>query len=284
MLGATIERGTGALKVKKGYGECPKPRTPEEFRRRMAVVSHSYLLAQLKFPQKAILRDLQPMHFLKYLDLMLGEHVLGLKAKNKDGQTVASPDFDLVLSYDFQIRRAMVKLANEGRLLHEAQREAMLDTTIKDPNVYSQVAVSHTRPEPPWRSRSAAESDHGQARRVATGMERAEESPAKEVERAKARKGASHCMTALQTADRFAGDGTIQEKGAGSTAADFMYVSCALGPILCMLAMEVESQRIRPVVGPTEVDSRPDEAIGRTLPRVRPMRKAQRGAREIAEQ
>ena len=156
VLGATIEKGTGALKVKKGYGECPKPKTPEDFRRRMAVVSHSYLLAQLKFPQKAILRDLQPMHFLKYLDLMLGEHVLGLKAKNQDGETVAAPEFDLVLSYDFQVRRAMVKLANEGRLLHEALREAMLDTTIKEryfltPNVYSQVAHSRT---PPWRSRS----------------------------------------------------------------------------------------------------------------------------------
>lgn len=157
VLGATIEKGTGALKVKKGYGECPKPRTPEEFRRRMAVVSHSYLLAQLKFPQKAILRDLQPMHFLKYLDLMLGEHVLGLKAKNQDGETVASPEFDLVLSYDFQVRRSMVKLANEGRLLHEALKESMLDTTIKEryfltPNVYSQVA-GHAR-QPPWRSRS----------------------------------------------------------------------------------------------------------------------------------
>ena len=120
VLGATIEKGTGALKVKKGFGECPKPRTPEEFFRRMAVVSHSYLLAQLKFPQKAILRDLQPIRFLKNLDLMLGERVLGLKAKNQDGETVASPDFDLMLSYDFQVRRAMVKQANEGRLLHEA--------------------------------------------------------------------------------------------------------------------------------------------------------------------
>ena len=159
VLGATIEKGTGALKVKKGYGECPKPKTPEEFRRRMAVVSHSYLLAQLKFPQKAILRDLQPMHFLKYLDLMLGEHVLGLKAKNQAGETVASPDFDLMLSYyDFQIRRNMVKLANEGRLLHEALREAMSDTTIKEryfltPNVYSQVAMGQSRSES-WRSRS----------------------------------------------------------------------------------------------------------------------------------
>ena len=58
VLGATIEKGTGALKVKKGYGECLKARTVEEFRRRMVVVSYLYLLAQLKFPQKAILRDL----------------------------------------------------------------------------------------------------------------------------------------------------------------------------------------------------------------------------------
>lgn len=46
VLGATIEKGTGTLKVKKGYGECQKPRTPEEFRKRMAVVTaRTYLLA-----------------------------------------------------------------------------------------------------------------------------------------------------------------------------------------------------------------------------------------------
>ena len=89
---------------------------------------------------------------------MLGKHVLGLKAKNQDGETVASPDFDLMLSYDFQVRRAMVKLVNEGRLMHEALKEAMTDTTIKEryfltPNVYSQVAAGRT---PPWRSRSPA--------------------------------------------------------------------------------------------------------------------------------
>ena len=46
ILGATVEKGTGTLKIKKGYGECQKPRNPEEFRRRMAVVANAYLLAQ----------------------------------------------------------------------------------------------------------------------------------------------------------------------------------------------------------------------------------------------
>ena len=145
ILGATVEKGTGTLKIKKGYGECQKPRGPEEFRKRMSVVANSYLMAQLKYPQKASLRDLQPQHFLKYLDLMLGDHVLGLKARDKDGAVIASPDFDLMLSYDFQIRRQMVKLINEGATMVEALKEAMTDTTIKEryfltPNVYSQVS------------------------------------------------------------------------------------------------------------------------------------------------
>ena len=147
ILGATVEKGTGTLKIKKGYGECQKPRNPEEFRRRMSVVAHAYLLAQLKYPQKATLRDLQPQHFLKYLDLMLGDHVLGLKARDKDGAVIATPEFDLMLSYDFQVRRQMVKLANEGATFVDALKEAMTDTTIKEryfltPNVYQQ--VSHT--------------------------------------------------------------------------------------------------------------------------------------------
>ena len=167
ILGATVEKSTGTLKIKKGYGECQKPRSPEEFRKRMSVVANAYLLAQLKYPQKASLRDLQPQHFLRYLDLMLGEHVLGLKARNKEGEVIATPEFDLMLSYDYQIRRQMVKLVNEGATMAEALKEAMTDTTIKErhfltPNVYSQVSstASASRGDyqrsrsPPWRRAS----------------------------------------------------------------------------------------------------------------------------------
>ena len=159
VLGATVEKSTGTLKIKKGYGECPKPRNPEEFRKRMAVLSHSYLMAHLKYPQKLALKDLQPQHFLKYLDLMLGDHVLGLKARDKHGDVIATPDFDLMLSYDFQVRRQMVKLANEGATLAAALKEAMIDTTIKEryfltPNVYSQVSGTSSHRGEQRRSRS----------------------------------------------------------------------------------------------------------------------------------
>lgn len=145
ILGATIEKGTGTLKVKKGYGECQKPRTCEEFRKRMAVLAHTYLLAQLKYPQRAALKDLVPQDFLKYLDLLLGDHVLGLKARPKDGEVVAAPDFELVLSYDFQIRRQTVKLMNEGQTMKQALKEAMTDTTIKERYFLTQVSSSSSR-------------------------------------------------------------------------------------------------------------------------------------------
>ena len=159
ILGATVEKGTGTLKIKKGYGECQKPRNPEEFRRRMSVVANSYLMAQLKYPQKSSLRGIQPQHFLKYLDLMLGDHVLGLKARDKDGQVIATPDFDLMLAYDYQVRRQVVKLVNDGATMAEALKEAMADTTIKErhfltPNVYSQVSSTASSRSEGFRQRS----------------------------------------------------------------------------------------------------------------------------------
>ena len=63
---------------------------------------------------------------------MLGDHVLGLKARDKDGAIVASPDFDLMLSYDYYVRRQLIKLVNEGEVMAMALKEAMTDTIIKE--------------------------------------------------------------------------------------------------------------------------------------------------------
>lgn len=82
---------------------------------------------------------------------------LASKQKNQCGDTIATPEFSLLLSYDFQVRRQAIRLVNEGAVLHDALKTAMLDTTTKEryfltPNVYSQVALG-ARMDPP-RSRS----------------------------------------------------------------------------------------------------------------------------------
>ena len=53
ILGATVEKSTGTLKIKKGYGECQKPRIPEEFRKRMSVVANAYLRSAVEVPSES---------------------------------------------------------------------------------------------------------------------------------------------------------------------------------------------------------------------------------------
>eukprot|EP00438_Fugacium_kawagutii_P025748 Skav221044 [mRNA] locus=scaffold1448:253014:254372:+ [translate_table: standard] len=158
VIGATIEKGTGAIKIRKGYGECAKPKSPEEFRRRMTVLANSYLLAQLKFPQKAYLRDLRPLHWLRYVEFLLGEHVLGLKATNKEGDPIASPELETVLNYDYQLRRQLVKLVNEGKTMIQALKDVVVDPALKErhfvtPHVMSLMSSS-TSGRKPWQERS----------------------------------------------------------------------------------------------------------------------------------
>lgn len=159
LIGATIDKSTGTIKIRKGFGECPLPKSPEELRRRVSVLSHAFLLSQLKFPQKAILKELRPVHFLKYVEYLLGEHVFGLKALNRDGDILSSPALETVMSYDFQMRRHMVRLTNEGENLVDALAKVMADVTLKEryfvtPNVMVIAAPPSSSRDNALRSRS----------------------------------------------------------------------------------------------------------------------------------
>lgn len=161
ILGATIEKATGNIKIRRGFGECAKPKSPEELRRRMSVLANAYLLAQQKFPQKAYLKDLKPLHWLRHVEL-LGEHVLGLRATNKDGDPVATPELETVLNYDFQLRRQMVKQINEGSTMIEALEAIRADPGLKErhfvtPHVMSMMAGPSTARQR-WRDKERSRS------------------------------------------------------------------------------------------------------------------------------
>ena len=53
-FGAVIDK-TGSVKIKKGFAETTEPKTPEELRARLRIVAHTYIMAAMKYPQKAIL-------------------------------------------------------------------------------------------------------------------------------------------------------------------------------------------------------------------------------------
>ena len=130
-VGAVIDK-SGTLRIKKGYGETTEPRDPEDYRRRMKVVAHTYLFAQIKYPHKAVLAGLTTHSFQKFVDYILGEHIMGLQAKDEEGLVVSKPTFKSVLHYEHQVRKEMVRLGNEGIRLHEALERARTDTVIKE--------------------------------------------------------------------------------------------------------------------------------------------------------
>ena len=57
---------------------------------------------------------------------------MGLRAKDSKGEIVSSPTLDLVLTYDYQVRKLMVKLMNDGVEMSRALEQAMGDTTVKE--------------------------------------------------------------------------------------------------------------------------------------------------------
>ena len=132
LMGATIDRATGAIKIKRGALEIAKPKNSEELRSRLRLVAHTFILCQIRYPHQKVLQGATPVHFQRYADLLLGEHVYNLKAKDSEGVVVAQPTFRLLLSYEFNIRKEMVKKLNSGTPLVQALEAAMVDTAIKE--------------------------------------------------------------------------------------------------------------------------------------------------------
>ena len=132
LVGATIDRSTGTIKVKQGHMQVPLPRNAEELRSRLRVVAHCFIMCSLRYPHLAVLKDICPAHFYDYADFLLGEQVLGLHARDAKGAVIASPPFDLVLAFDFQLRKHVMKELNAGVSLVVALQQATKDVNLRE--------------------------------------------------------------------------------------------------------------------------------------------------------
>ena len=130
-LGVTLDKA-GSIKVKKGFGESKPPKSGEELRQKIKLLGHCYIFMMLKYPNRQVLAEDNPNLWNKYADYLLGEHVFRLAAKNSKGEVVSSPSLGLVLSYEYQVRKLMTRLMNEGKSIDEALDQAMRDTTVKE--------------------------------------------------------------------------------------------------------------------------------------------------------
>ena len=151
--GAVIDKSTGAIKIKKNFIEGKKPSSPEEFRASIKLVAHTWVMCFLRYPQKPFLKDASISQWLRYADYILGEHVHQLTAKDSQGHDMSTPPWELVLAYDYQIRRGMVRLINEGLSIATALDHAMKDAVIKERYFVTPCALTSVM-SVPHRSRS----------------------------------------------------------------------------------------------------------------------------------
>ena len=96
------------------------------------MLGHLYAFCKIRYPSKPWLADFHSRLFEVHADFFCGEQVMGLQAKNEDGMVVSTPSFQLCLSYDYQVRKEMGKLIDQGSSLKAALEAATRDTTIRE--------------------------------------------------------------------------------------------------------------------------------------------------------
>ena len=85
---------SGRLTVKKGTNTVPMPSNPEELRRRLSIMCNGIIMLAMRHANRYELQGITPGLFEKYKAYILGEHVLGLQAKDTAGEMVSKPPLD----------------------------------------------------------------------------------------------------------------------------------------------------------------------------------------------
>eukprot|EP00974_Lingulodinium_polyedra_P086705 8404586-Lingulodinium_polyedra.AAC.1 len=90
-------------------------------------------MARAKHTNRGYLRDVTRELFTEYSDYLLGRRVSELRSQNEDGPTAVRPSWNLILSYEFEVRKlACEKVRDGGVALGQALRDAWKDSETRD--------------------------------------------------------------------------------------------------------------------------------------------------------
>ena len=124
---------SGGMKLKKSVSEIDEPANPEELRRRLGVMVNGLIFLSLMHTNRHEFRDVKPELSNQYAAYLLGDHVWSFVAKDEQGLTVASPNWALIVQYEFAIRkRAYREMQERGISFPVALRESWLDPLTKE--------------------------------------------------------------------------------------------------------------------------------------------------------
>jgi len=150
-------RRDGVVHVVKGQRKAPMPSSPEQLRDAVRVMARQWHMVQLKGAGRTILRDYDVGIFEAHLDYLLGDECHRMSEAHPGIR--ASPSWDLLLSYEHEIRKQAIKLVNEaGLTLRAALKSARDSTDHRTKFLITPLALHGTAGGEPssWNSRAEA--------------------------------------------------------------------------------------------------------------------------------
>jgi len=120
------------LQLKTGRHSVAAPRSPEELRHRLQLMRVMWGYISLKGIAPQMLAQYDGTVWDEYAKYLLGPEGWALETKGAEGEIIASPSWAGLLVWEFQIRKAAVKLVNNGK----ASLTEALRTSMREPKVY----------------------------------------------------------------------------------------------------------------------------------------------------
>ena len=115
-------------RVKKACCSIKPPASTEELRERITRLGNLYVMLRLENPARASLQTATPAVFQDHLDYVLGDDVLKLEVAGQDVSSLNASRWEIVLDYEFRVRKEAHRLMNEeSQELEDAYRQARED-------------------------------------------------------------------------------------------------------------------------------------------------------------
>jgi len=123
----------GQIRVNRGSRDGNSPSTPEELRSKHKLIANAWIFLRTKHENRFWLKDLEPQDFYRLSDHVLGKNCLGLRVASNHSGAQQGPKWEVILDYEFQIRKKAYDLVVRDRLtLREGLERACRDAELRD--------------------------------------------------------------------------------------------------------------------------------------------------------
>ena len=106
------EGSKAVVRMRRVRARSAMPQSTEQLRHKYRLLAVHWGMMCQRYPNKHWARNYDPAHFRNHVDWLLGDSVAQLKAVTATGQESVSPAWPVVLRYELELRKEVMKLLN----------------------------------------------------------------------------------------------------------------------------------------------------------------------------